>query len=646
MKLMSPDLRSPSIFGDSQVQMEEEESQFFDARDDVSSASDSCSSLDLLSGFLADKLESVEERRRRFMAWMRFNSMFSPRNCCSDLPHRDQEQDQEQEQELEQEQEAEEDGETAAADQRRISEIDGRDSSSSSADQIDGGDDPVISMADQRSNSTASTRRRRSKWLRRLGIAACMINGQDEADVEEEDNPTASSSWEENSTVRIGFQRVKVRMSRKPSKEFSGLFSLQEIRAHKGAILAVKFSPDGRFLATGGEDGVVRVWAVGRQSLDLCKKMTGRTTDSTFFVVPEEVCRISDQPIHEFPGHSGDVLDLAWSKNNNLLLSSSTDKTARLRRIGRDESEKVFSHGNYVTCVQFDPKDEGFFVSSSIDGKIRVWEISSRHVVKWVDVREIVTAVCFNPTCEEIVVGTISGRCLFYDSSGRRLQLVSVVPNQGKKKPGCNRITSFQFCPTDAQKLLVSSADSQVRILEEHTVVSKFQGIRNSGSQIAASYTSDGRYVVSGSEDSEVYIWSTAPVDCRRLSWPFTASAPATSATSSYERFPSARSYMAVPWPAPPRPPPVDCPFSLLHSGSSAPHCGFVFSEFLRGAVTWPEEKLPPPPPRGRPWRRRSRTCGDGAAAGLPHAWGRVIVTAGWDGRIRSFHNYGLPVAA
>jgi hypothetical protein len=26
------------------------------------------------------------------------------------------------------------------------------------------------------------------------------------------------------------------------------------------------------------------------------------------------------------------------------------------------------------------------------------------------------------------------------------------------------------------------------------------------------------------------------------------------------------------------------------------------------------------------------------------HAWGLVIVTAGWDGRIKSFHNYGLPV--
>ena len=50
-----------------------------------------------------------------------------------------------------------------------------------------------------------------------------------------------------------------------------------------------------------------------------------------------------------------------------------------------------------VTCVQFNPEDESYFISGSIDGKIRIWEISSRHVVNWIDVREIVTAACFDP---------------------------------------------------------------------------------------------------------------------------------------------------------------------------------------------------------------------------------------------------------
>lgn len=50
-----------------------------------------------------------------------------------------------------------------------------------------------------------------------------------------------------------------------------------------------------------------------------------------------------------------------------------------------------------VTCIQFNPTDEHYFISGSIDGKIRIWEIPQCRVVDWADVKEIVTAVCYQP---------------------------------------------------------------------------------------------------------------------------------------------------------------------------------------------------------------------------------------------------------
>src|SRR5262249_35639613 len=48
----------------------------------------------------------------------------------------------------------------------------------------------------------------------------------------------------------------------------SGLVTLH---AHEGGALAVAYSPDGRLLATGGRDGMVRIWgpANGRQRVAL-----------------------------------------------------------------------------------------------------------------------------------------------------------------------------------------------------------------------------------------------------------------------------------------------------------------------------------------------------------------------------------------
>ncbi|KAK9275878.1 hypothetical protein L1049_023152 [Liquidambar formosana] len=529
----------------------------------------------------------------------------------------------------------------------------------------------------------------KKSWLRRLGSMACIADGQGEAELK---------PHYYNPTIGAMNRRVRVHPTRKRSKELSSLFTGQEFPAHEGSILTMKFSLDGQYLASAGEDGVVRVWKVieversnefdmsdvdssslyftvnplsklaplnvDKEKIGKMKKLR-RSSDSACVILPPKVFRISEKPLHEFRGHSGEVLDLSWSKKG-YLLSSSVDKTVRLWQVGCDRCLRIFSHNNYVTCVNFNPVNDNYFISGSIDGKVRIWEVLGCRVVDWTDVREIVTAVCYHPNGEGGIVGFMTGNCRFYDIIDNHLELGAQICLQGKKKLPRKRITGFEFSPCDPSKVMVTSADSVVRILCGVDVICKFKGLRNAGSQISASFTSDGKHIVSASEDSNVYVWNYTSQD--------RTSSRVKNIWSS-ESFLSHNASIALPWggmktmsatlPSPTfvgRMPGIS--FKKGQEGHhfdenshhkmpfSSPDCfplsrGFLLESLPKGTATWPEEKLPSPmalsPTMCKSEYKFLKSAWQSTISS-PHMWGLVIVTAGWDGRIRTYQNYGLPI--
>ncbi|CAN1177991.1 WD repeat-containing protein 44 [Linum perenne] len=537
-----------------------------------------------------------------------------------------------------------------------------------------------------RNNLTKKARKKPKKsWLRnKLGTP-----GRNSDKREYKNNATSI----EPSFPGTKMQKVKVHTHRKKTKQLSSLYAGQDFVAHKGSILTMKFSLDGQYLASGGEDGIVRVWKVIEEdrldqfdvpssdpsclyfavdnrsnvtSIDVeeAAKRHHISSDSTCVVLPEKVFRVLEKPLHEFKGHIGEVLDLSWSKKE-YLLSSSDDNTVRLWKVGCDKCLKVFHHSNYVTCIQFNPVDEDYFISGSVDGKVRVWEVPGCQVISYTDVTEIITAIAYRPGGEGAIVGTMSGNCLFYEITDNKMRHDTVICLQGKTKLPGKRITGVEFSPSDPSKVIVTSADSLVRVLCSTDVICKFRvsRLQIATNQMHATFTSDGKNVVSMSDDSNVYIWNYDKQE-----------KPSSRAKyiRSYESFISQNASVAIPWRGiktmpgtilSPRPPSNGYVHSTCsnighnhHNKSfiSSPDCfpinrGFLLDSLSRGAATWPEETLPDSKPVSLPTTPKLRSelkflknaCHSMFNSQM---WGMVVVTAGWDGRIRTYLNYGLPL--
>lgn len=516
-------------------------------------------------------------------------------------------------------------------------------------------------------NGSLLDRRKKGKkgWLQKLHIMARTTDHQAESS-----NPNGVACT----------RAVHVHANKKKSKELSSVYTTQDFAAHNGSISVLKFSHDGRYLASAGDDGIVRIWEISEQDQDpqnyeiqendpskryfstnnlselapikvdkeKNRKIMRKSSEVACVILPPKVFRILEKPVHEFHGHGGEILSLAWS-TKGYLLSSSVDKTVRMWQVGHDECLKVFTHNNYVTCVEFNPMDENHFISGSIDGKVRIWEVRRSQVIDWIDIREIVTAVCYYTNGKGCIVGTLDGNCSFYDIIDKQLHLDTHVCAMSKKK-WPRRITGFQFCPTDSRKVIVSSADSQVRVLCGVNVVGKFKGNRSSGSQLSASFTADGKHIVSTGDDSNVYIWNHVSSD--KL---YTKA----KSNLSCESFFSENTSVAVTWrgiksiaAAFPSPRPANTndvvPRSTIKSPRK-PSLSVNRSFLLRSPPTYPAEKLPDStqvcvsPSMRKSEYKFLRSAYRNTFVG-PHTWGLVIIVAGLDGRIRTYVNYGLPV--
>uniref|UniRef100_A0A3Q3VN16 Apoptotic protease-activating factor 1 n=1 Tax=Mola mola TaxID=94237 RepID=A0A3Q3VN16_MOLML len=263
---------------------------------------------------------------------------------------------------------------------------------------------------------------------------------------------------------------------------------LREIQAHDDEVLCCAFSPDDRLLATCSSDRKVKVWNVEQAML----------------------LRVFEEEHEEQVNHC----QFTNTTQRLLLVTCSNDKilNTKLWNLNKPSSQNtLFGHFEPVNHCCFSP-DDSYVSTSSNDGTIKLFQVSSANEWKTINVRNM-----FTECDEDILV-----KCSTWSPDGKRIMCAArnavlvfdVETSEMLLEIRTNRLSMVQYCHASPTSNLLAIAFSNYTVelwdLEANKKMADCSGHLSWVQRVQ--FSRDGSQLLSCSDDQTVRLWETKKV--------------------------------------------------------------------------------------------------------------------------------------
>nr|XP_009687226.1 PREDICTED: jouberin [Struthio camelus australis] len=228
----------------------------------------------------------------------------------------------------------------------------------------------------------------------------------------------------------------------------------------------------------------------------------------------------SGQYLREFYGHLNIVYDLCWSKDDQYLLTASSDGTVRMWKIENQATSavRVFPHPSFVYTAKYHPTANSLVVTGCYDSVIRIWnakvkDIHGQLLQELDGHKNFINTLCFDAEGLHMFSGDSSGLIIVWDtfikgSSQHLFQQWSINKEIKENDIKGTPISHLEVHP-NGRRLLIHAKDSTLRIMDLRILATKkYIGATNYREKIHSTLTPCGTFLFSGSEDGKAYVWN------------------------------------------------------------------------------------------------------------------------------------------
>eukprot|EP00927_Polykrikos_kofoidii_P024116 TRINITY_DN219_c0_g1_i1.p1 TRINITY_DN219_c0_g1~~TRINITY_DN219_c0_g1_i1.p1 ORF type:complete len:1712 (+),score=344.09 TRINITY_DN219_c0_g1_i1:102-5237(+) len=334
--------------------------------------------------------------------------------------------------------------------------------------------------------------------------------------------------------VRSGNQGV-LRPSLKGTKALKGpkregdvnadLRPVQELQDSESAVTCICFGQEKLhkayiLLATASKDGTVVIYRCYRTEMEIAMLLDQEFPQDDTNIYNSPPADHSNIAVHSrLVGHSRAITSIFFNLLEDQLVTTSIDKSVRFWGVDTGEMLKVFTDSSPVPVAAFLPFNPQVFVAANSNAVLRLVNVANGMVLQKLKVETEVRALKFDDTGLFLLAGTKNGSIHVLEASDS-----STLKFKFKVQLARGGVTCITFVAANYGQppcLLVNTSDSSATIIDctygpaagvlTNLTVRHRVRVAHSLLPLKCCYSPSGQgYLISGSEDKEVYIYSLA----------------------------------------------------------------------------------------------------------------------------------------